>query len=284
MSLWQLQALEVSRKSVEHRLREGRLYQLYRGVYAVGGRKVSRRGWITAAVLACGPEAVASHHAAAAVHMLRPSSRTVIDVTVPGRSRHPRKGIKVHAVRHLHPEDRAVVGNIPVTSVARTFLDQAEVLQPHQLANMLTEAESRRLFDLRAIERLIARSPGRHGLKPLMALIASYIEPPVTRSDLERAFLRLCVEFGIPLPVMNLIVAGHRVDAVWLDERLVVELDSRTHHLTTTAFEEDRRRDADLQLAGFRVLRITWRRLQDEPREVAELVWRMLRFAQPAVR
>jgi very-short-patch-repair endonuclease len=74
------------------------------------------------------------------------------------------------------------------------------------------------------------------------------------------------------LPETNAIVAGYEVDAVWQGKRLVVELDSRAHHLNPTAFEQDRVRDAALQLAGYRVLRITWRRLRDEPgRVVAEL-------------
>jgi hypothetical protein len=276
VAIWQLRALGFGKGAIDHKLRNGGLYQLFRGVYAVGCRNVSRRGWIMAATLACGPEAVASHHAAAAIHMLRPSSRSVIDVTVPGRTHRSRKGIKVHAVRSLHREDCALVAGIPVTSIARTFLDQAEVLQPHQLANMITAAESRRVFDLRAIERLMARSPGRRGLRPLAKVIAGYLEPPVTKSEFERFFLLLCADAGIPLPQTNLIIAGHRVDAVWLGERLVVELDSRKHHLTTAAFEEDRLRDAELQLAGYRVIRITWRRMREEPRGVVELLCRML--------
>jgi hypothetical protein len=182
----------------------------------------------------------------------------------------------VHAVHRLHPDDRAVVDGVPVTSLARTLLNLAEVLQQSELANAVTEAESRRLFDLRAVERVIARNRGRCGIRPLTKVLAGYREPPVTRSDLERDFLRLCAEAGIPLPQTNLIVAGHRVDALWLDQRLVVELDSRTHHMTTAAFEEDRKRDADLMLAGYRVVRITWRRLRDEPAVVAEMVRRLL--------
>jgi very-short-patch-repair endonuclease len=46
--------------------------------------------------------------------------------------------------------------------------------------------------------------------------------------------------------------------------------------MTTAAFEEDRRRDADLMLAGYRVVRITWRRLRDEPGEVARTVLELL--------
>jgi very-short-patch-repair endonuclease len=152
--------------------------------------------------------------------------------------------------------------------VARTILDQAELLQPHELANLVTDVESRRLFDLRELERTIARNPGRRGIKPLRTLMARYREPPITRSDAEKLLLRLCASAGLPRPQTNVIVAGHRVDAVWPEQRLVVEVDSRTHHLTVAAFEEDRRRDADLMLAGYRVLRITWLRLHYEPREV----------------
>lgn len=65
-----------------------------------------------------------------------------------------------------------------------------------------------------------------------------------------------------------MIVEGFEVDAVWLECKLVVELDSHEFHLTRAAFERDRVRDANLQLAGYRVIRITHRRLQDEPEAI----------------
>jgi hypothetical protein len=278
VALWQLLGLGFGRRAVEHRLTCGSLHQLYRGVYAVGWAGVAPRGRVVAAVLACGREAAASHHAAPLVWGLRASERRTVDVTAP-RARHGQPGIRLHRVRRLHPADRAVVDGIPVTSVARTLLDMGEVLQPHQLASLVTEAEARRLFDLGEIERTIKRNPGRRGIKPLRQLLAGYAEPPITRSELERAFLRLCAAAGIALPQTNVIVAGHRVDALWVEQRLVVELDSRTHHMTTAAFEEDRQRDADLMLAGWRVLRITWRRLRDEPEAVVATVRALLGLA-----
>jgi very-short-patch-repair endonuclease len=206
---------------------------------------------------------------------VRRGERSTIDVTAP-RSRHGQRGIKLHRVRSFDPNERKVVDAIPVTSVARTILDQAESLQLHELANLVTEFEARRLFDLRELERTILRNPGRHGIKPLRELMASYVEPAITRSDAEKLLLRVCAGGGVPQPQTNVIVAGHRVDAVWLEQWLVVEVDSRTHHMTTAAFEEDRRRDADLMLAGYRVLRITWRRLCDEPRAVVETLRALL--------
>jgi very-short-patch-repair endonuclease len=275
VALAQLLALGFGRGAIEYRVSQGRLHQLFRGVYAVGCASLTARGRIMAAVLACGPDAVASHHAAALVWGLRQSDRSAVDVTT-RRGCHGQSGIRVHRVRRLHPEDRTVADGIPLTSVARTILDQAEVLQPHQLANVVTEAEARRLFDLRAVERTIARNPGRRGIKPLRLLLAGYVEPPVTRSDFEDELLHVCDRASLPRPQTNVIVVGHRVDAVWLDARLVVELDSRTHHMTVAAFEEDHRRDADLMLAGYRVLRITWRRLRAEPATVAATIRALL--------
>lgn len=271
----QLVAIGFGPSGIQHQLKSGRLYQLFRGVYAVGCAQVSWQGRVMAAVLACGPDAVASHQTAAALHGIRPSSRAMIDVTTP-RSRHGQHGIKVYRVRVLHLEDRSVVDGTPVMSVARTLLDLAAVVQLRQLRRAFEEAEKLRLLDLRAIERLFERSRGRRGVKALRKVIAEYVEPPITRSEAERLLVEVCDHAGIPRPQMNVSVAGRVVDGVWHKQRLVIEIDSRTHHLTTAAFEEDRRRDADLMLAGYRVLRITWRRLRDEPDAVAEIVRRLL--------
>jgi very-short-patch-repair endonuclease len=69
---------------------------------------------------------------------------------------------------------------------------------------------------------------------------------------------------------VNVLVEGFEVDAVWLDRKLVVELDGYGFHRTPQAFERDRERDAVLQLAGYRVLRLTWRRIEHDPRGVLE--------------
>ena len=66
---------------------------------------------------------------------------------------------------------------------------------------------------------------------------------------------------GLPMPLVNHRVQGYEVDAYWPAWALVVELDSRSFHSSPTAFEADPVRDARLQRAGLRVLRVTWRRL-----------------------
>jgi very-short-patch-repair endonuclease len=68
---------------------------------------------------------------------------------------------------------------------------------------------------------------------------------------------------------MNVPILNYTVDAHWPGTNLIVELDSRAFHLNATAFEADRIRDAELVLAGYRVIRITYRQLTREPEQVA---------------
>ncbi len=130
-------------------------------------------------------------------------------------------------------------------------------------------AERLEILDIARLTVLCATSPGRKGIGRLRSLVADHRPLPVTRSELERMFLRLCDRHGIPRPAVNVPVAGFEVDCVWMDARLVVELDGWGFHRGRAAFEADRRRDAALQLAGYRVLRVTHRRLAREPDRVA---------------
>jgi hypothetical protein len=258
-----------------HRLIEaGWLHPLHKDVYALGHRAVSWLGRCLAAVLASGPRAVLSHQPAAGLWEVRRSSSPVLHVTAP-RPRKGPQGLKVHRVRSLHPEDMTRLNGIPVTSLARTLLDCAEVLPLRQVVRMIEEAERRQIFDLGAIERLLERSHGRHGIKPLrVALAEVHGEPQRTNSGWERDLLDFCDEFGIPRPELNVIVAGFEVDALWGSVKLVIELDSWAHHRGRTAFENDRAKIATLQLAGYVVLPLTWRRLEREPEVVAAMIRR----------
>ena len=223
-----------------------------------------------AAVLACGRGAVLGFRDGAAHWAIRDTSRTKIDVIAP-RSVHPRPGIDVHRVRALHPDDWTVHEGIPVTTVARTLLDLGDVLRPRDVERAFDEAERLGLLDLRAVEAACLRGHGRHGLKVLRRLIEDRRPSLVdTRSALERSFIPFCRDHGVPIPSVNVAVGGLTVDALWCNQRLVAELDGYEFHgKTRAAFEGDRARDATLLLAGFRVIRLTWRRLHRDPERVA---------------
>jgi very-short-patch-repair endonuclease len=127
------------------------------------------------------------------------------------------------------------------------------------------------------VNAALDRAYGTRGTGTLRRLLAEMAdEPPFTRSELERRFLELIREAGLPLPVVNALVAGHEVDFHWPAHRLVVETDGGATHGYALAIKEDRRRDVDLELAGWHVLRLTWRQVVHEPERVAMLLRRRL--------
>jgi Protein of unknown function (DUF559) len=254
----------------------GRLHPLYPGAYAFGYSKVRAEGNWMAAVLACGDDALLSHVDAAAHLGLLPVGSGHIHVTVPGRSRRQIRGLRLHPVRRLHPDDRATREGIPVTKVARTIFDLAETEPRRRAVRAFEQAERLGLLDMRALHRLCERSHGRHGLKPIKALLL-HCSPsaPDARTELELRFVELCRDHGLPMPGMNVSVEGFEVDH-WPGTNLIVELDSFRHHSPRSAFEGDRERDAVLQLAGYRVLRLTWRMVSEEPKKVAQRILRLL--------
>jgi hypothetical protein len=261
-----------SKSGITRMIGARRLHPLYRGVYAVGHRAVSFRGKLLAAVYACGDGAVLSHYDAAWLWGLwRGTGGRHFHVTVAGTGRRGRGPIRLHCVRELHPDDVAVVDGIPVTSVARTLLDMADVLSLNPLRRVFEEAERLRLFDLRRMEAACARGNGRRGVgRARAALAAAHPDPPWTRSEIEAEFFDFCLAEGIPEPSVNVWVAGQEVDMAWLDRPTVVvaEIDGYEYHRTREAFERDRERMAKLTVARIPVLHVTQRRLTSKRQEL----------------
>ena len=130
-----------------------------------------------------------------------------------------------------------------------------------------------------ALERATG-SPGTGILRRLLAEAAD--EPPFTRSELERIFLELVCTANLPLPVVNGLVLTHEVDFHWPQHKLIVEVDSRAFHAHALAFQRDRQRDLDLELAGWHVLRVAWRQVVEEPGRVTALLRSRLATRAPA--
>jgi very-short-patch-repair endonuclease len=230
-------------------------------VYAVGHAAPSRDGRELAAVLGCGPRALLSHRSAGPRWGLLTSSASRIEVTAP-RAHKPRAGLTLHRSRSLTDEDRAEIDGIPVTSVARTLVDLADVLSDPQLERAVHEAEVRRIFDLEEVDRILARVPGRRGRHRLRRVLDAYRpEDHAVESEAERRFLELCRRHALPEPERNALVEGRRVDFFWPDALLAVEVDGAAAHHTRRAFQEDRARDRALAAAGVQVLRVTWQDL-----------------------
>jgi len=226
-----------------------------------------------AAVLASGPEAVLSHWSAAALWMIRPNSRSRVDVTVSHRSRSS-KAICRH-VSQVPPDERTVVEGIPVTSVPRTTFDLATTEDVDGVVAMLRETEFQNLWDRLSLWDLLDRYPLKRGSRTVRIALGRLKEEPVgrKRSRLEERFSPFLRLHHLPLPRFNdwIMVGGKRyqVDCHWPGTNQIVELDGWQAHKTRAAFREDRARDRRLTAAGYTVTHITWNQLDDEPEAIA---------------
>jgi very-short-patch-repair endonuclease len=273
----QLHQLGHGEASIKRGLRSGRLHRLHREAYAVGHRRLTRRGEWLAAVLACRDGALLSHTSAAALWGLERPRSVVVEVTAPGgrQFRPGRRGIRLHRCRIRAGEETERDG-IPATTVARTLFDLSEVVDFARSRRAWDEADRLGLLELRAVERVCELGYGRRALKPIRRLLAEARTPSLTRSALEERFAAFCHEHRLPQPSVNVELLGYEVDAYWPARRLVVELDGFAYHRHRAAFERDRVRDAALQVAGYRVLRITQRRLANDADAVARQLHRAL--------
>jgi Protein of unknown function (DUF559) len=181
---------------------------------------------------------------------------------------HP--GTRLHRVRSLLEEERTSVHGIPVTTVARTLVDLSDLFGRERLTRWLRDVEYLGLLDLEAPDRAIARARGRKRLATLIAAVEAHRPGQIVRKELEHRFLELCRTHDIPALETNvaMIVRGRSrsIDCLWREQRVAMELDSRSAHDNPASFEDDRARDAALTAAGYRTLRYTWRRVTKDAR------------------
>ena len=264
----------LSEEEVDLRIRSGRLHRVHAGVYAVGHTLIPRQGRWMAAVLASGPEAILSHLSAAALWMIRPNSRSRVDVTVPHRSRSS-KAICRH-LSHVPPDERTVEEGIPVTSVHRTIFDLAATTSIEEVIAMIKEAEYQNRYDRLSLWDLLARYPNKRGSRNLRFALGRLKEEPMGRklSRLEERFAPFLRHHRLPVPRFNdwILLEKKRcqVDCHWPGTGQIVELDGWEGHSTRSAFRDDRARDRALRVAGYSVTRLTWNQLDDEPEAIAE--------------
>jgi very-short-patch-repair endonuclease len=182
----------------------------------------------------------------------------------------PAPGIEAHRIA-LPADEITEERGIPVTTPARTLLDLAEVLTSRQqLERAIHQAEYRRLTSPLSLDALLTRHQGRRGTAALRKIVErGGLGETITKSELEDRFLAFLDAHAFPRPLINERIGPYEVDALWPRHRLIVELDSRQAHATTTAFEQDRARDRHLQTWGYRVLRITYRQLHEDEATIA---------------
>lgn len=292
----QLISCGVRPQAIKHRLARGRLHRTrWRGVYALGRPQLTRYGLLIAAVLACGKGAVLSHVSAAGLWELLARSRLApIEVSVPA-TRNPRlAGIAVHRRAKLEPGDVTTLQGIPVTSPIRTLIDLARCVDPatgtrggivrragvrgpapaitrDELEAAINAADRLDLVDPATLEDALGDRAGEPGVGVLHEVLDRRTFA-LTDSALERRFLRLVREAGVPLPLTQQHVNGHRVDFYWPRLGLVVETDGLRYHRTPAQQAADRERDQAHAAAGLATLRFTHAQVaRDRERVVATL-------------
>jgi hypothetical protein len=272
----QLVEMGLSEDAIDDRLGMGRLHRLHRGVYAVGHRVLPQEGLWLAAVLASGQNGVLSHGSAAALWGIQRQGRQErIDVAVPHSLRSTPR-IRRHRSR-LAPGEATVRRRIPVTTLARTILDISTETSVEGLEGVIRQAEYLHRFRLVDLEGLLDRHPRRRGATVIKDCLERLGRGPRgrRRSRIEDRFAALLAGTDLPQPDLNaLIDLGDRkieADCLWQAQRVIAELDGGQSHGTRAAFESDRERDRRLQAAGWRVIRVTWRQLDDPQALLSDL-------------
>ena len=217
-------------------------------------------------MLACGTGAGLSHGSGMVLwgywrHWEKPLEVTVV------RDRRP-KGIRVHRSTTLHRRDVTTQLGIRVTTPARTILDVSPRLNDRSLKRNVNSALHSPWLTEDQLAETLARHPNPPAAKRIAKLIGLAGTP--TRSHWEDDFPAFCEAHGLPAPVMGAPLLGYIVDALFVAERVIVELDSWRFHSGRIAFETDRERDADTLEAGFVTVRVTEERLDERPRAEAE--------------
>jgi very-short-patch-repair endonuclease len=245
-----------------------------------------------AALLVGGRGTTISHHSAAALWGLVEPRRGPVAITVTGSvAGRGRDWIRCHRTRAIDRRDVRRRAGLRLTAPARTLIDLAAESTRRQTELALDRAIAARLTSRTAIGEAVARCPRRAGV----ALVRSLLDPErgstVTASRPEELLLALVRRARLPEPEVDVALGDprsseqierYRPDLLWREPKVVVEFDSWLHHSGQRAFRSDRRRDVEMRIAGWTVIRITWADLTEEPERV--IAWIATALARGSVR
>lgn len=269
------------------RVRRGKLEIAARGVYRVPGSVPTWEQRLLAAVLATGSDAAASRRSAAALWRIPGFRPGPVEVTQArgASARNPRPGL--HQSRYLPPEQVRVVDSIPTTSPERTILDLCGCVHRMRAERALDNSLAMDLTNVQQLGLMLACTgargrPGTALLRRLLAVRTADYVPPA--SELEALVLAVTEAAGVERPDRQAWIGGTRapvgrVDFVYRAARVVIEADSRRHHSSWLDVQADHRRDLLLAAAGWRIIRVNWHQLVEEPELFVSAIRAALRTA-----
>lgn len=289
-----LRDLDWSPRVIQRRVSGGEIVRAGPGVFRLAAVPITTLGTAFAATLVTG--GVASHRTAGWLHGMVDQPDT-IDATVgPSSTTRPRRfvldgtEVQVHATTSLPRSDVLEVKGVRTTSAARTALGLASLVPRAMSEGALVEALASAIDHHVASEAWFwwilerRRCQGRNGVRALESALAELARLGPTESWLEREFLRVLREAGIVLPTTQRTVAANgrfvaRVDFVYEQNDLVIEVLGYAFHRTRAQLEADTRRANHLQLEGRRVLQFSYDQVVRDPASVLATVSRALDLA-----
>ena len=266
-----LLALGFTGKGIRHRVAIGRLHPIYRGVYAVGRRRLEREGRWMAAVLACEPDAMLSHRSAAALWGFGKEHPDYIDISIRRRCKHRRPGLRVRSRPTLPANDITTRRNIPLTQPVRTFIDLATVAGPKTVERAINDADKLDVIDADSLRRALDDHPGEPGIRLLREVLDEHTFR-LSDDELELLFRPIAATAGLPTPLTKQLIDKFEVDFFWPDLGLVVETDGWRYHRTPSAQTRDALRFQRHTAAGLTPLRFSHYQVKYEPRHVREIL------------
>jgi very-short-patch-repair endonuclease len=226
-----------------------------------------------AAVLACGGPGTAalSHSSAAALFKIGVEQVSATEASRLSSTPIRIPGIRVHRRPNLKPGWYGFYEGIPVTSPVQTLIDLATRHGRPAMERSINEADRLKLVRTDDLRKGLDAHPGEPGVGRLREIL-DLRTFRYTRTELERVFIPLAREAGLPLPRTSVYVTGHEVDFHFDALGLVVETDGLTYHRTPAQQAKDRERDQDHSAAGLTQLRFTHGQIKYEPERVVRIL------------
>jgi len=278
LSRAQALALGASLQEIRHRVDVGAWRRVHAGVYAIAGSPKTYEQRLVAACLAIGPEAAASHRAAATVHGLLSYRDPPVEVTTT-RLRSPElDGVVVHRLADLHERWVQRVDGVRVTTVARTLVDLGAVAAPRTVEAAFDRAAGRRLVQYRDVRdaMLAVARQGRRGVGTIRPLLAARIGRTLPAGVLEARMASLLRNAHLPPAEHEFLVTDDHggfiavVDFAYVDQRIAIEVDGHEFHSAPRAVDHGNARDRLLVAARWAVLHFSWNDVEHHPERVAD--------------
>lgn len=263
------QALRLmSRRQLVWLLQQGVARRVMPNTYVMTGFENSWHQRAKVAELSVQGSAV-SHRAALRLWGLLGERDQRIALTIPQQSARSRHGVDIHRSEQLEPFVVMHQG-IRVTSVARTLVDVSSQATPSQLGSYVDWACNKKLVTLAEIQHCLDRmiTKGRSRISFMREVLGARTEIDNEMDTMpERKLLTSLRDAGFSDPVaQHRLVANGSVyilDFAYVDGKIAIEADG-PHHRLPSVMEYDQRRDADLALEGWIVVRVP---SESDPRE-----------------